>query len=38
MAHVQKLADDALNAIAEQVGRLYPSLDNNVTQRQPSQN
>lgn len=36
MAHVQKLADDALNAIAKQVGRLYPSLDNDVTQRQPS--
>ena len=36
MAHVQKLPDDALNAIAEQVGRLYPSLDNNVTQGQPS--
>ena len=36
MAHVQKLPDDALNAIAKQVGRLYPSLDNNVTQRQPS--
>ena len=36
MAHVQTLPDDALNAIAKQVGRLYPSLDNNVTQRQPS--
>ena len=36
MAHVQTLPDDALNAIAEQVGRLYPSLDNDVTQRQPS--
>ncbi|MDD9973833.1 MAG: patatin-like phospholipase family protein [Candidatus Poribacteria bacterium] len=36
MAHVQKLPDDALDAIAKQVGRLYPSLDNNVTQRQPS--
>ena len=36
MAHVQKLADDAVDAIAKQVGRLYPSLDNNVTQRQPS--
>ena len=36
MAHVQKLPDDALNAIAKQVGRLYPSLDNNVPQRQPS--
>ena len=36
MAHVQKLPDDALNAIAKQVGKLYSSLDNNVTQRQPS--
>ena len=36
MAHVQKLPDDALDAIAKQVGRLYPSLDNNVTQSQPS--
>ena len=36
MAHVQKLPDDALDAIAKQVGRLYPSLDTNVTQRQPS--
>ena len=36
MAHVQKLPDGALDAIAEQVGRLYPSLDNDVTQRQPS--
>ncbi len=36
MAHVQKLPDDALDAIAQQVGRLYPSLDSNVTQRQPS--
>ena len=36
MAHVQKLPDDALDAIAKQVGRLYPSLDNNLTQRQPS--
>ena len=36
MAHVQKLPDNALEAIAEQVGRLYPSLDNTVTQRQPS--
>ena len=36
MAHVQKLPDGALDAIAEQVGRLYPSLDNTVTQRQPS--
>lgn len=35
MAHVQKLPDDAVDAIAEQVGRLYPSLDNTVTQRQP---
>lgn len=35
MAHVQKLPDDALDTIAKQVGRLYPSLDNNVTQRQP---
>ena len=36
MAHVQTLPDDTLNAIAKQVGRLYPSLDNNVPQRQPS--
>ena len=36
MAHVQKLPDDALNAVAKQVGRLYPSLDNNVTQCQPA--
>ena len=36
MAHVQMLPDDALDAIAKQVGRLYPSLDNNVAQRQPS--
>ncbi len=36
MAHVQKVPDDALDAIAKQVGKLYPSLDNNVTQRQPS--
>lgn len=36
MAHVQKLPDGAVDAIAEQVGRLYPSLDNTVTQRQPS--
>ena len=36
MAHVQKLPDDAVDAIAKQVGRLYPSLDNNVPQRQPS--
>ena len=36
MAHVQKLPDDALDTIAKQVGRLYPSLDNNVTQRQSS--
>ena len=35
MAHVQTLPDDALDAIAKQVGRLYPSLDNDVTQRQP---
>ena len=35
MAHVQKLPDDALDAIAKQVGRLYPSLDNNVKQHQP---
>ena len=27
---------NALNAIAKQVGRLYPSLDENVTQHQPS--
>ena len=32
MAHVQELADGALDTIAEQVGRLYPSLDNSVTQ------
>lgn len=36
MAHVQKLPEGTLDAIAEQVGRLYPSLDNTVTQRQPS--
>ena len=36
MAHVQELPDGALDAIAKQVGRLYPSLDNNVTQYQPS--
>ena len=36
MAHVQKLPDDAVDAIAKQVGRLYPSLDNSVTQSQPS--
>lgn len=36
MAHVQKLPDDALEAIAEQVGRLYPSFDNKVTQHRPS--
>ena len=36
MAQVQKLPDDAVDAIAKQVGRLYPSLDNKVTQRQPS--
>ena len=36
MAYVQKLPDDALDAIAKQVGKLYASLDNNVTQRQPS--
>ena len=36
MAHVQKLPDEAVEAIAKQVGRLYPSLDNNVTQRQSS--
>ena len=35
MAHVQTLPDNALNAIAKQVGRLYPSLDSRVTQRQP---
>lgn len=35
MAHVQKLPDHALDAIAKQVGKLYPSLDNNVTQAQP---
>ena len=36
MTHVGKLTDDALEAIAEQVGRLYPALDNSVTQIQPS--
>ena len=36
MAHVQTLPNDALDAIAKQVGRLYPSLDNNVAQRQTS--
>ncbi len=35
MAHAQELADGALDTIAEQVGRLYPSLDNSVTQSQP---
>ena len=35
MAHVQKLPDRALDAIAEQVGKLYPSLDNSVTRGQP---
>ncbi len=35
MTHVGKLPDDALEAIAEQVGRLYPVLDNSVTQIQP---
>ncbi len=35
MAHVQKLPDNALDAIAKQVGRLYSSLDNNVKQHQP---
>ena len=35
IAHGQKLPDDAVDAIAKQVGRLYPSLDNDVTQRQP---
>ena len=35
MAHVQKLPDHALDTIAKQVGKLYPSLDNNVTQVQP---
>ena len=35
MAHVGKLPDDALEAIAEQVGRLYPVLDTSVTQVQP---
>ena len=35
MAHVEKLPDHALEAIAKQVGRLYPSLDNSVTQVQP---
>lgn len=36
MAHVQKLPDHALDAIAKQVGKLYPVLDNSVTQVQPS--
>ena len=36
MAHVQELPDGALDTIAKQVGRLYPSLDNNVTRLQPS--
>lgn len=36
MAHVQELPDDALDTIAKQVGRLYPSVDNNVTRLQPS--
>lgn len=35
MAHIQKLPDRALHAIAEQVGRLYPSLDSSVAQCQP---
>ncbi|MDE0554235.1 MAG: patatin-like phospholipase family protein [Candidatus Poribacteria bacterium] len=35
MAHVKELPDRALHAIAEQVGRLYPSLDNSVMQHQP---
>ncbi len=35
MAHVQKLPDHALDAIAKQVGKLYPSLDNSVTHVQP---
>lgn len=35
MAHVKELPDHALHTIAEQVGRLYPSLDNSVTQHQP---
>ena len=35
MAHIQKLPDRVLDAIAEQVGRLYPSLDNSVAQCQP---
>ena len=36
MAHLQKLPNGALGAIAKQVGRLYPSLDKNVTQHQPA--
>ena len=36
MAHLQKLPNCALGAIAKQVGRLYPSLDKNVTQHQPA--
>ena len=35
MAHVEKLPDHALEAIAKQVGKLYPALDNSVTQHQP---
>ena len=35
MTYVGKLPDHALEAIAEQVGRLYPVLDNSVTQIQP---
>ena len=35
MGYVQKLPSRALDAIAEQVGRLYPSLDNSVTRHQP---
>ena len=34
MAHVKELPDHALHTIAEQVGRLYPSLDNSVMQHQ----
>lgn len=34
MAHVQKLSDSALETIAKQVGKLYPSLDNSVARLQ----
>lgn len=35
MAHLQRLPDRVLDAIAKQVGRLYPSLDDSVTRCQP---